>query len=98
MRQALSRLWNRLLPGGGPGAEVGEDRQDALEWVQEVERARRELLAARHYFENVTDRALVDHAIAVLDAAEKKYVYLLRRGRTSGKKAPVPPSWTAPSV
>lgn len=84
MNEALARFWNRLLPRVNPAEEAGI-RRAIPEWVDEVEEARRELLAARAYFENVTEPALVDHAIAVLDAAEKKYVYLLRRARRQGE-------------
>ncbi|MCL4423990.1 MAG: YaaL family protein [Firmicutes bacterium] len=45
--------------------------------------AHQEWLAAQNYFENVSDPELVDHAIYLLEAAERKYVYLLRQARTS---------------
>ncbi|CUH95656.1 hypothetical protein P22_1730 [Propionispora sp. 2/2-37] len=49
-----------------------------------VEEARREWLAAQYYYDNVTDQDLVDHAVYMMQAAEKKYVYLLKQARRAG--------------
>ncbi|MHB8928741.1 MAG: YaaL family protein [Bacillota bacterium] len=49
-----------------------------------VEHARRDWLAAKSYFEAVTDPDLVDHAIYVLEAAERKYMYLIKRAKVEG--------------
>lgn len=46
-----------------------------------IEDARREWQTAREYFNSVTDPDLIDYAIHTLGAAEKRYVYLLRRAR-----------------
>ncbi|HEY8425351.1 MAG TPA: DUF2508 family protein [Limnochordales bacterium] len=43
-----------------------------------VEQARREWMAAQNEFDSVTDPDLVDHAIFAMQAAERRYVYLLR--------------------
>lgn len=43
-----------------------------------VEKARREWLAAQEEFNFVTDPHLIDHAIFSMQAAERRYVYLLR--------------------
>lgn len=80
MKEAILQLWNRLTPRTDPGAEAGIVRERPT-FYQQVEEARREWLAARTYFENVTDPDLVDHAIAVLAAAEKKYMVLLKHAR-----------------
>ncbi len=55
-----------------------------LSYVEAVERARREWAAARAYFETVSEPELVDHAIHLMDAAERKFVYLLRAAREAG--------------
>ncbi|HHT72862.1 MAG TPA: YaaL family protein [Firmicutes bacterium] len=52
--------------------------------IEQVEQARQEWLAARSYFDNVTDTVLIDHAILSLQAAERKYVYLLDQAKRSG--------------
>ena len=46
-----------------------------------VEEARKEWKSARDYFDAVTDPDLIDHAIYALEAAEKRYIYLLKRIR-----------------
>lgn len=53
-----------------------------------IGRAREEWLAAKNYFEVVSDPDLVDHAIYVLEAAERKYMYLLKRAKTEGLDSP----------
>jgi len=76
--------------------EAGEHEEDfaAQELLQEVERARQEWLAARSYFDNATDAALIDHAILSLQAAERKYVYLLDQAKRRGVRCET--YWTVP--
>lgn len=50
--------------------------------------AREEWVAARNYFDNVADPDLVDHAIYLLEAAERKYMYLLKRAKREGLDSP----------
>lgn len=52
--------------------------------IDSVERARKDWLTARVYFDNVTDPDLIDHAIYWIEAAEKKYVYLLKQAKSLG--------------
>lgn len=49
-----------------------------------VEEARHEWLVAENYYNSVSDKDLVDHAVYLMQAAEKKYVYLLKRARNEG--------------
>lgn len=49
--------------------------------LEEIELAKQEWVNAQNYFQNVTDPALVDHAVYLLEAAEVKYQYLLRQAR-----------------
>ena len=49
-----------------------------------VEQARREWLAAQKYYNCVSDTDLVDHAVYLMQAAEKKYIYLLKKARSEG--------------
>lgn len=55
-----------------------------ISMVQAVDMARREWATAVQYFESVSDPDLVDHAIYVMEAARKKYVYLLKKAREMG--------------
>jgi len=57
-----------------------------------VERARRDWLAAQTYFQSVSDPELVDHAIHLVEAAERKYIYLLRQARLDAALAG-PTAW-----
>lgn len=71
-----------------------QDAEVSGDILSQVEEARLEWLAARSYFENATETALVDHAILSLQAAEKKYVYLLERAKQFGVRreaySPIP--------
>ena len=60
------------------------------ELAQLVEKARREWLAAQSAFDFVTEPELVDHAIFALQAAERRYVYLLKLAAASRGSKPDP--------
>jgi len=49
-----------------------------------VEEARQEWLNAQYYYNTVTDQDLIDHAVYLMQAAEKKYMYLLKQARSAG--------------
>jgi len=49
-----------------------------------IEAARQEWLAAQRYYDTVSDTDLVDHAVYMIQAAEKKYIYLLKLARREG--------------
>ncbi|MEG6584224.1 DUF2508 family protein [Dendrosporobacter sp. 1207_IL3150] len=78
MNVALNRVFSRIVDG------------DAIEPVampslpEVVEQARQEYLNAQYYYNTVTDKDLVDHAVYVMHAAEKKYMYLLKQAREQG--------------
>jgi len=55
---------------------------------ESIAHAREEWLAARNYFNSVSDPDLVDHAIYLLGAAERKYMYLLKRAKHEGVDSP----------
>ena len=50
-------------------------------YAKEVKKAYADWQAAENYFDNVADPDLVDFAIYDIEAAKKKYVYLLRKAR-----------------
>ncbi|MCG0275960.1 MAG: YaaL family protein [Thermosediminibacteraceae bacterium] len=50
----------------------------------EVKKAHMELVSAEKYFQSVTDPDLVDHAIYTMEAARRKYIYLLKKAREQG--------------
>jgi len=51
---------------------------------QAVEAARLEWLMAQNYYNTVSDKDLVDHAVYLMQATEKKYMYLLKKARSEG--------------
>lgn len=56
--------------------------------MQQIEEARHEWLSAQNYYNNVSDADLVDYAAYLMQAAEKKYTYLLKRARREGVQYP----------
>jgi len=72
----LAQLSSRLI-----GAEDPLEVPPAPDFHDVVEQARTDWLTARAYFESVSDPDLVDHAIYLIEAAEKKYMYLLKQAR-----------------
>ena len=72
----INHLLNQLLKAEDYQKKRAEERYWRL-----VEEAKRDWQEARVYFNTVTDPELVDHAIYTLNAAEKRYVYLLKKAR-----------------
>ena len=62
---------------------------EANSFADEVRQAYAEWQAAANYFDNVADPDLVDFAIYDMEAARKKYVYMLKKAREyhSGQRA-----------
>lgn len=75
---AVRNLLDQLLDNKLPEPKPLPDLPDV------VEQARQEWLAAQSYYNTVTDKDLVDHAVYLMQAAEKKYMYLLKQARQSG--------------
>ncbi|NLA59470.1 MAG: YaaL family protein [Firmicutes bacterium] len=48
-----------------------------------IEQARQEWLSAQAYFDSVEDPDLVDYAVYSVEAAERKYMYLLKKAKGS---------------
>lgn len=48
---------------------------------ESIEQARQEWLYARHFYNQVTDADLIEHAIYQIKASETKYNYLLKRAK-----------------
>lgn len=63
---------------------VVEDPRDQEEFLEILSEARDEWLQAQNYFENVSEPDLVDYAIYRLEAAKRRYVYLIKQARISG--------------
>jgi len=68
------------------GSALGLQEQDnsagsAFNLVQLVEKARQEWEQAKNLFNEAADPHLIDHAIYAVEAAERKYIYLLRQAQ-----------------
>lgn len=55
----------------------------------DVKRALEDWQAAQNYFENVSDPDLIDFAIYDLEAAKRKYMYMLKKIRMDGEESKV---------
>ncbi len=50
---------------------------------KQLEKTRRELIRTRKYFNSVSEPDLIDHAIYLLKATERKYSYLLKKKKNN---------------
>ncbi|NLN18913.1 MAG: YaaL family protein [Firmicutes bacterium] len=85
----MAKFWSYLLEVLSnqfivDDAGARSKRAPELDLQEAVERARIDWLQARSYFDNVTDPDLIDHAIFCVKAAERKYVYLLKKAQSEG--------------
>lgn len=55
-----------------------------------IDDARREWQAAREYFDSISDADLIEHAVYMYHATEKRYMYLLNQARSRGLSSSVP--------
>lgn len=78
MHDVLQKVFSRLVDSDVPEPVELPSLPDM------VEQARQEYLNAQYYYNTVTDRDLVDHAVFLVQAAEKKYMYLLKQARQDG--------------
>ena len=75
-KDLIYSLLNQIIKAEGYQKKQAEERYWRL-----VEDAKKDWQEARAYFNTVTDPELIDHAIYALGAAEKRYVYLLKKAR-----------------
>lgn len=78
-REWLNR-WRKTDEQKEREAKVNEE----LQLIREIEKARDEWVMAQSRLDSVTDPELIDHAIFMMEAAEKKFMYLLRKARRQG--------------
>lgn len=78
LTEFFSALSAYFLPAGGRPAAPGQD------YFSMVEQARQDWQCARERFDQISDPDLIDHAIYDLEAAERRYVYLLKKAREEG--------------
>lgn len=76
------RFLHEVIERLNPSMDNSELNDTEQAWYEAVEEAHEEWQRARKYFENVSDPELVDHAIHMMSAAEKKFCYVLNQVRT----------------
>ena len=64
-----------------PTEELVAEQRPSDDTYKIVEQARREWQDARQRFEQVSDPDMIDSAIFAIEAAEKRYIYLLKKAR-----------------
>lgn len=67
--------------------EKGTEEAVVPDIVALIEQAKQEWKQAANYFNNVSDPELVDHAILLREAAERRYMYLLKQAKLSEVQA-----------
>jgi hypothetical protein len=77
MRTAIMQIFSRLLQKNIPVTKYQP-------LSEQLKQAKHEWLSAQNYYNNVSDADLVDYAAYHIQAAEKKYTYLLKRARHEG--------------
>ncbi|HHV72088.1 MAG TPA: YaaL family protein [Clostridia bacterium] len=81
----ISTISNKIVSGLEDEGGLGHYHHPSL--AETVEQAKQEWINAKRYFESVSDPELVDYSIYVLEAAERKYMYLLKKAREEGIRA-----------
>ncbi|MBS4537943.1 DUF2508 family protein [Clostridium sp. D2Q-11] len=71
---------SRFLKGMRSNMEINNEMSHEEE-MDNLKQAHKEWRQAELYFQNVTDTELIDHAIYNMEAAKKKYFYLLNQVR-----------------
>lgn len=67
--------------------KINKDSNDKNDLYINLENAKKEWEEAKNIFENVSEPDLVDYAIYNVEAAERKYIYLLRQIKNEKEKA-----------
>ncbi|UNC90658.1 DUF2508 family protein [Candidatus Contubernalis alkaliaceticus] len=79
IQQAISKISN-LKSDNVPE----QNEKDTM--LETIEQARIEMNQAKSFFDFVSEPEQVDQAIYALNAAEKKYMFFLKRARNAGYK------------
>lgn len=85
MKNVLTGLVSNII-GRSANNELPTARDEKEELALNIQKAHDEWIAAKAYFESVTDPNLIDYAVLAVDAAEKKYAYLMNKAREFGLK------------
>ena len=78
---SLGRLLKEFEEKKRLTAAGNEEKKEKEAFYQVIKEARKDWENAHSFFNNVSDPDLVDHAIHAMEAAEKKYQYLIKQAR-----------------
>lgn len=78
LHSAISYMNDELLKGVIIDERENTESQKDLSITTLVDRAHKEWVQAKNFFNEVNDPELIDHAIYAMVAAERKYIYLLK--------------------
>jgi hypothetical protein len=87
LQKQLYWFWETLM-GRFSVKEKHLEEPREKDFFELVEEARIDYQVAVSQFNHVTDHDLVDHAIHNMQAAERKYTYLLKKARIEGYRLP----------
>lgn len=85
IKDQFTLLYEKLRENLQPFLEekaIVKEHEPKLE--EDLNRAYREWKDAQNYFNNATEPELIEHASYLIGAAERKYMYLLRRYKEKG--------------
>ncbi|NLZ33220.1 MAG: DUF2508 family protein [Firmicutes bacterium] len=79
----LAGFWGKVRAYLFPSEEKASPQQQE-DYFSLVEQARLEWHKAKDAFDQVSDPELIDHAVYNLEAAERRYIYLLKKAKEEG--------------
>ncbi|WP_018131368.1 YaaL family protein [Effusibacillus pohliae] len=80
-------FWNKWKAWTeGPDKEPSDEEK----FLEELRQAHQDWILAQQRIDLLSDPDLIDHAIYVLEAAEKKYSFYLRKAREKGIRIDIP--------
>jgi len=84
--KGLNRLMNEIYKRCQPKEkhEINEANEEYNSLLEAISQAQREWHEARIMFNQVNEPELIDHAIYTVEAAEKKYTYLIKKAKEMG--------------
>ncbi len=86
-RHFLHNLWHMVYSQFSLAEDQVVEESPAEDLGTLIEQARQEWLNAKAYFDSVDDPDLVDYAVYSVEAAERKYMYLLKKAKDGLKPA-----------
>ena len=81
MKKSVIFIKARLQKFLNDGQAAHQKNSDAVEFLEQVKQAHKEWQVAINNFNNFSDPDMIDYAVYNVDAAEKKFIYLLKKAQ-----------------